>query len=43
LVLVALTKFLRLSSPKAARAVVLTAAWQEIRVRFGRDDKVWDG
>ena len=38
LVLVALAKFMRLSLLKAAQAVVSSAAWQEIRVRSGRDD-----
>jgi hypothetical protein len=38
LVSVALTNFMRLSLPKAAHAVVSSAAWQEIRVRSGRDD-----
>ena len=38
--LVALANFMRLSLLKAAHAVVSSAAWQEIRVRFGRDDKV---
>jgi phosphatidylserine/phosphatidylglycerophosphate/cardiolipin synthase-like enzyme len=32
--------FMRLSSRKAAHAALSTAAQQEIRVRFGRDDKV---
>jgi len=36
LVLVALANFMRLSLLKAAHAVVSSAAWQEIRVRFGR-------
>jgi hypothetical protein len=38
LVLVALANFMRLSLLKAAHAVVSSAAWQEIRVRSGRDD-----
>jgi hypothetical protein len=37
--LVALANFMRLSLLKAAHAVVSMSAWQEIRVRFGRDDK----
>jgi hypothetical protein len=37
--LVALANFMRLSLKKAARVVMSSAAWQEIRVRFGRDDK----
>jgi hypothetical protein len=36
--LVALAKFMRLSLLKAAHVVVSSAAWQEIRVRSGRDD-----
>jgi hypothetical protein len=40
LVLLALAKFMRLSLPKAAHAVVFSATWQEIRIRCGRDDKV---
>jgi hypothetical protein len=40
LVLVALANFMRLSLLKAAHAVVSSAAWQEIRVRSGRDDNV---
>jgi hypothetical protein len=39
LILVALANTLRLSLLKAAHAVVSNAAWQEIRVRSGRDDK----
>jgi hypothetical protein len=35
----ALAEFMRLSLLKAAYAVVSSAAWQEIRVRFDRDDK----
>jgi hypothetical protein len=38
LVLVALANFMRLSLLKAAHAVLSSAAWQEIRVRSGRDD-----
>jgi hypothetical protein len=30
--------FMRPSLRKGAHAVFSTAAWQEIRVRFGRDD-----
>jgi hypothetical protein len=30
---------MRLSLKKGAHAVLSGAAWQEIRVRFGRDDK----
>jgi hypothetical protein len=37
--LVALASFMRLSLTKAAYAHVSSAAWQEIRVRSGRDDK----
>jgi hypothetical protein len=37
--LVALVNFMRLSLIKAARAALSSAAWQEIRVRSGRDDK----
>jgi hypothetical protein len=37
--LVALANFMLLSLMKAAHAVAACAAWQEIRVRFGRDDK----
>jgi hypothetical protein len=36
--LVALASFLRLSLRKAAHAAISGAAWQEIRVRSGRDD-----
>jgi hypothetical protein len=36
--LVALAKFMRLSLRKAAHAAMSSAAWQEIRVRSGRDD-----
>jgi hypothetical protein len=36
--LVALANFMRLSSRKAAHAAMSSAAWQEIRVRSGRDD-----
>jgi hypothetical protein len=39
LMLVALANFMRLSLRKAAHAIVSSATWQEIRVRFGRDDK----
>jgi hypothetical protein len=39
LMLVALADFMRLSLRKAAHAAVSSAAWQEIRVRSGRDDK----
>jgi hypothetical protein len=39
LISVALANFMPLSLQKAAHAVVSSAAWQEIRVRFGRDDK----
>jgi hypothetical protein len=39
LILVALANFMRLSLLKAAHADVSSAAWQEIRVRSGRDDK----
>jgi hypothetical protein len=35
---VALANFMRLSLLKAAHAVVSSAAWQEIRVRSGRND-----
>jgi hypothetical protein len=37
--LVALAIFMRLSLTKAAHAAMSRAAWQEIRVRSGRDDK----
>jgi hypothetical protein len=37
--LVALADIMRLSLKKGAHAVLSGAAWQEIRVRFGRDDK----
>jgi hypothetical protein len=37
--LVALVIFMRLSSTKAAHVAMSSAAWQEIRVRSGRDDK----
>jgi hypothetical protein len=37
--LVGSASFMRLSSRKAAHAALSTAAQQEIRVRFGRDDK----
>jgi hypothetical protein len=36
--LVALANVMRLSLMKAAPVVASRAAWQEIRVRFGRDD-----
>src|SRR3984957_7266137 len=36
--LVALANFMRLSLRKAAHAAMSSAAWQEIRVRSGRDD-----
>jgi hypothetical protein len=36
--LVALSHFMRPSLRKGARAALYSAAWQEIRVRFGRDD-----
>jgi hypothetical protein len=36
--LVALASFMRLSLTKAAYADMSSAAWQEIRVRSGRDD-----
>ncbi len=35
---VALASFMRLSLLKGARAALSNAAWQEIRVRSGRDD-----
>ena len=38
--LVALASFMRLFSLKGARAALSGAAWQEIRVRFGLDDKL---
>jgi hypothetical protein len=34
---------MRLSLRKAAHAAMSSAAWQEIRVRSGRDDKVEGG
>jgi hypothetical protein len=34
-----LANFMRFSLWKAAHAVMSSAAWQEIRVRSGRDDK----
>jgi hypothetical protein len=37
--LVALANIMRLSLRKGAHAVLSSAAWQKIRVRFGRDDK----
>jgi hypothetical protein len=36
--LVALANFMRLSLMKATYVVLSSAAWQEIRVRSGRDD-----
>jgi hypothetical protein len=40
---VALVHFMRPSLPKGAHAASSSAAWQEIRVRSGRDDKfVWE-
>jgi hypothetical protein len=36
---VALANFMRLSLRKGAYAAFSGAVWQEIRVRFGRDDK----
>jgi hypothetical protein len=36
--MVALANFMRLSLTKAAHVVASCAAWQEIRVRSGRDD-----
>jgi hypothetical protein len=36
--LVALANLMRLSLTKAAHVVLSSAAWQEIRVRSGRDD-----
>jgi hypothetical protein len=40
--LVALANFMRLSLLKGAHAALSGAAWQEIRVRSGRDDNfVW--
>jgi hypothetical protein len=36
--LVALANFMRLSLRKGAQTALSSAAWQEIRVRFGRDD-----
>ena len=37
--LMALTNSMRLSLRRAAHAALSSAAWQEIRVRSGRDDK----
>jgi hypothetical protein len=37
--LVALSHFMRPFLRKGAYAALSSAAWQEIRVRFGRDDK----
>jgi hypothetical protein len=43
LTLVALVRFMRPSLRKGARAALSSVAWQEIRVRFGRDDNfVWE-
>jgi hypothetical protein len=40
--LVALSHFMRPSLRKDARVALSSAVWQEIRVRFGRDDtSVW--
>jgi hypothetical protein len=39
LILVALANFIRPSLRKGAYAALSSAAWQEIRVRSGRDDK----
>jgi len=39
LTLVALMHFMRPSLRKGAHAALSSVAWQEIRVRFGRDDK----
>ena len=39
LTLVALARFIRPSLRKGAHAALSSAAWQEIRVRSGRDDK----
>jgi hypothetical protein len=36
---VALANIMRLSSKKGAHLALSSAAWQEIWVRFGRDDK----
>jgi hypothetical protein len=36
---VALSQFMHPSLRKGAYAALSSAAWQEIRVRFGRDDK----
>jgi hypothetical protein len=41
--LVALADIMRLSLTKGARAVLSSPAWQEIRVRFGRDDNSLSG
>jgi hypothetical protein len=41
--LVALANFMRLSVRKAAHAAISSAAWQEIRVRSGRDDNSFAG
>jgi hypothetical protein len=37
--LVASVNFMRLSLGRGAHVVLSSAAWQEIRLRFGRDDK----
>jgi len=43
LTLVALVRFMRPSLRKGAHAALSSAAWQEIRVRSGRDDNfVWE-
>jgi hypothetical protein len=43
LTLVALVHFMRPSLRKGAHAALSSAAWQEIRVRSGRDDNfVWE-
>ena len=41
--LVASANFMRLSLRKGAHAALSSAAWQEIRVRFGRDDNSYFG
>jgi hypothetical protein len=46
LILVALAVFMRLSLTKAAHAAMSSVAWQEIRLRSGRDGKFvepWTG
>jgi hypothetical protein len=40
---VALANIMRLSLKKGAHAAVSSAAWQEIRVRSGRDDNFVEG